>query len=181
MPPFLDRLWSRVRAAVAPVPDISATLWLETLQRYPFLAALPLHDQAKLRALSALFLHHKQFHGAHGLVVTDAMAIDIAAQACLPLLHWGDAASALGWYDDFVGIVVHPGEAVARRQTMDEAGVVHEHTEVLLGEAMERGPIMLCWRPAAVASAARPVTRPTWRSGPPMSAHARRRRWSRCR
>lgn len=115
MPPFLDRLWSRVRATVAPVPDISATLWLETLQRYPFLAALPLHDQAKLRALSALFLHHKQFHGAHGLVVTDAMAIDIAAQACLPLLHWGDAASALGWYDDFVGIVVHPGEAVARR------------------------------------------------------------------
>ena len=55
MPPFLDRLWSRVRATVAPVPDISATLWLETLQRYPFLAALPLHDQAKLRALSALF------------------------------------------------------------------------------------------------------------------------------
>ena len=145
MPPFLDRLWSRVRATVAPVPDISATLWLETLQRYPFLAALPLHDQAKLRALSALFLHRKQFHGAHGLVVTDAMAIDIAAQACLPLLHWGDAASALGWYDDFVGIVVHPGEAVARRQTMDEAGVVHEHTEVLLGEAMERGPIMLSW------------------------------------
>ena len=151
MPPFLDRLWSRVRAAVAPVPDISATLWLETLQRYPFLAALPLHDQAKLRALSALFLHHKQFHGAHGLVVTDAMAIDIAAQACLPLLHWGDAASALGWYDDFVGIVVHPGEAVARRQTMDEAGVVHEHTEVLLGEAMERGPIMLSWQHVADA------------------------------
>ena len=125
MPPFLDRLWRRVRATVAPVPDISATLWLETLQRYPFLAALPLHDQAKLRALSALFLHHKQFHGAHGLVVTEAMAIDIAAQACLPLLHWGDAASALGWYDDFVGIVVYPCEAVARRQTVDQAGVVH--------------------------------------------------------
>ncbi|MCL5740352.1 MAG: zinc-dependent peptidase, partial [Betaproteobacteria bacterium] len=83
--------------------------------------------------------------------VTDAMAIDIAAQACLPLLHWGDAASALGWYDDFVGIVVHPGEAVARRQTMDEAGVVHEHTEVLLGEAMERGPIMLSWQHVADA------------------------------
>ena len=53
MPPFLDRLWSRVRATVAPVPDISATLWLETLQRYPFLAALPLHDQATLRAPSS--------------------------------------------------------------------------------------------------------------------------------
>ena len=146
MPAFWNRLRRSLRATLAPVPDISATLWLQTLQRTPFLAALPLHDQAKLRALSALFLHHKQFHGAHGLVVTDAMAIDIAAQACLPLLHWGDAAQALGWYDDFVTIVVHPGEAVARRESMDEAGVVHHYTEVLAGEAMERGPIMLSWR-----------------------------------
>ena len=152
MPPFLNRLWRHVRSTVAPVPDISATLWLQTLQRYPFLAALSLHDQSKLRALSALFLHHKEFHGAHGLVVTDAMAIDIAAQACLPLLHWGDPAKALAWYDDFVGIVLHPGEAVARRKTMDEAGVVHEHTQVLLGEAMERGPIMLSWEHVANAT-----------------------------
>ena len=152
MPPLLNRLWRRVRATVAPVPDISATLWLQTLQRYPFLAALPLHDQAKLRALSALFLDQKEFHGAHGLVVTDAMAIDIAAQACLPLLHWGDPARALGWYDDFVGIVLHPGEAVARRQTVDDAGVVHEHTQVLLGEAMERGPVMLSWQHVANAT-----------------------------
>ena len=152
MPPLLNRLWRRVRTTVAPVPDISATLWLQTLQRYPFLAALPLHDQAKLRALSALFLHRKEFHGAHGLVVTDAMAIDIAAQACLPLLHWGDAAKALDWYDDFVTIVMHPGEAVARRQVTDEAGVVHEHTQVLLGEAMDRGPVMLSWEHVANAT-----------------------------
>ncbi|WP_422846054.1 zinc-dependent peptidase [Acidovorax sp. M2(2025)] len=152
MPPLLNRLWHRVRATVAPVPDISATLWLQTLQRYPFLAALPLHDQAKLRALSALFLDQKEFHGAHGLVVTDAMAIDIAAQACLPLLHLGEAAEALAWYDDFVTIVVHPSEAVARRQVVDEAGVVHEHSQVLLGEAMERGPVMLSWPHVANAA-----------------------------
>ena len=42
MPPLLNRLWRRVRATVAPVPDISATLWLQTLQRYPFLARLSL-------------------------------------------------------------------------------------------------------------------------------------------
>lgn len=152
LPAFVHRLWNRVRATVAPVPAISAALWVQTLQRYTFLAALPLHDQAKLRALSALFLHHKQFHGAHGLIVTDAMAIDIAAQACLPLLHWGDPAQALDWYDDFVTIVLHPGEAVARRQTVDEAGVVHEQTQVLLGEAMERGPIMLSWQHIANAT-----------------------------
>jgi Mlc titration factor MtfA (ptsG expression regulator) len=151
MPPILNRLWSRVRATVAPVPDISADLWLQTLQRYPFLAALSLQEQGKLRALSALFLDQKEFHGAHGLVVTDAMAIDIAAQACLPLLHLGDGTKVLDWYDDFVTIVVHPGEAVARRQTVDAAGVVHEHTQVLLGEAMERGPVMLSWQHIANA------------------------------
>ena len=142
---FLNHLARRVRAAVAPVPDIGAELWLQTLGRHPFLAALPLQDQAKLRALSALFLQRKEFSGAHGLVVTDAMAVAIAAQACLPLLHWGAPDKALAWYDDFVGIVVHPAEALARRKSVDEAGVVHHYHEVLLGEAMEHGPVMLSW------------------------------------
>ncbi len=145
MPRFLSRLARRVRSAVAPIPDIGADLWLQTLNRYPFLAALPLQEQAKLRALSALFLHRKEFSGAHGLVVTDAMAVAIAAQACLPLLHWGEPGKALAWYDDFVGIVVHPAEALARRKAVDEAGVVHHYDEVLLGEAMENGPVMLSW------------------------------------
>ena len=142
---FLTRLARRIRATVAPVPDIGAELWLQTLGRHPFLAALPLQNQAKLRALSALFLQRKEFSGAHGLVVTDAMAVAIAAQACLPLLHWGKPEHALAWYDDFVGIVVHPAEALARRKAVDEAGVVHHYHEVLLGEAMEHGPVMLSW------------------------------------
>ncbi|MFT3812123.1 MAG: zinc-dependent peptidase [Acidovorax sp.] len=154
---MLQRLWNRLRATVAPVPDISAELWLHTLARYPFLAALPLHDQAKLRALAALFLQHKEFTGAHGLEVTDAMAVAIAAQACLPLLHLGDPRRALAWYDDFVTIVVQPGDALARRTSVDEAGVVHDYTEVLMGEAMERGPVMLSWQAVSQAgeSAAR--------------------------
>ncbi len=146
---FWNRLRNKLRATFAPVPDIPARLWLQTLARYPFLAALPLEQQAKLRALAALFLDRKQFHGAHGLMVTDAMAIDIAAQACLPLLHWGRPKKALGWYDDFVTIVVHLGEAVARRKSTDAAGVVHQYTEVLAGEAMARGPVMLSWQHVA--------------------------------
>ena len=144
--PLLQRAWNRLRASVAPVPDISAALWPHTLGQYPFLAALTLPEQAKLRALAALFLQRKEFTGAHGLEVTDAMAVAIAAQACLPLLHLGAPRDALAWYDDFVGIVVHPGDALARRTTTDEAGVVHHYHEVLLGEAMERGPVMLSWQ-----------------------------------
>lgn len=139
------RAWNRLRALVAPVPEISAALWLQTTGRYPFLAALSLSEQARLRALSALFLQRKQFTGAHGLVVSDAMAVAIAAQACLPLLHWGAPRKALAWYDDFVGIVVHPADALAHRQVQDASGVVHQYHEVLQGEAMEHGPIMLSW------------------------------------
>ncbi len=145
----LRRWWQRlahaVRRRVAPVPAIPPALWLQTLQHHPFLSALTLQEQAKLRALSALFLQRKQFHGGQGLVVTDAMAVAIAAQACLPLLHWGTPAQALGWYGDFVTIVVHSGAVVARRRTTDAAGVVHHYDEHLVGEAMERGPVMLSW------------------------------------
>ncbi|KQR55353.1 zinc-dependent peptidase [Acidovorax sp. Leaf160] len=155
LPHALRRLANRVRATLAPVPDIDVPLWLQTVRRYPFLARLSAEEQSKLRALSALFLQRKEFTGAHGFEVTDAMAVAIAAQACLPLLHWGDPARALAWYDDFVGIVVHPGEALARRQAVDEAGVVHDYDEVLLGEAMERGPVMLSW--PAVDGAGRPL------------------------
>jgi len=139
------RLIHRLVALVAPTRPIGDALWLPTVARYPFLARLALEDQAKLRALAALFLRQKEFTGARGLAITDEMAVAIAAQACLPLLHWGEPRQALAWYDDFVGIVVHPTEALAHRETMDAAGVVHHYNEVLLGEAMEHGPVMLVW------------------------------------
>ncbi|MBY0454829.1 MAG: zinc-dependent peptidase [Burkholderiaceae bacterium] len=134
-----------VRAGVLAAPDIPDALWLPTLAHYPFLAALSAPQAEQLRHLSAAFLARKEFYGSHGLVVTDAMAVQIAAQACLLLLHWGRGTEALGWYDDFVGIVLYPGQALARRRAVDAAGVVHHYTEVLVGEAMERGPIMLSW------------------------------------
>jgi len=128
--------WWRRRTA-RPIPD---ALWNEALAAYPFLSDRPPQDLARLRDLAARFLAGKEFHGAQGLAITDSMAVAIAAQAVLPVLHLG-----LDWYDDFVGIVVHPDQVVARRTSQDEAGVVHEWDEVLAGEAMERGPVMLSW------------------------------------
>jgi len=100
----------------------------------------------RLRELSTLFLADKEFSGASGLQVTDAMAVAIAAQACLPVLELG-----LGCYGRFVGIVVHPDPVAARRETMDEIGVVHRFTEELSGEAMDGGPLMLAWSDVAEA------------------------------
>jgi len=82
------------------------------------------------------------------------MALAVATQACLPLLHLApgtDAATVLRWYDDFVGIVLHPGEVLARREVTDDDGVVHHYRETLTGEAMEGGPVMLSWSDVADA------------------------------
>ncbi|MDR1967812.1 MAG: zinc-dependent peptidase [Burkholderiaceae bacterium] len=141
LPRWLRRLLDRP----APIPD---ALWQATLSRYPFLARLSPPERERLRCLAMHFLQRKQFTGAHGLTVTDAMAVAVAAQACLPLLHLGppnEPQQALRWYDDFVGIVMHPDSAIARRQVMDPAGVMHHYDEVLSGEAMHRGPVMLSW------------------------------------
>ena len=101
--------------------------------------------------MSAEFLRDKEFHGAHGFVITDEVALAVAAQAVLPVLH---LPGGLAWYDDFVGIVMHSAEVVAQRKTVDEAGVVHEYEEVLAGEAMDRGPVMLSWQDVLASSIA---------------------------
>ena len=137
--------WLRRRGAPPALPD---ALWERMLRAYPFLVERAGADVARLRALSARFLRDKEFHGTEGLAITDEIALAIAAQAVLPVLHLG-----LNWYDDFVGIVVHSDQVVARRTVTDETGVVHAYDEVLAGESMEGGPVMLNWHDVAHAGA----------------------------
>ena len=120
------------------IPD---ALWQLTLLRLPFLARRSPADQAEARRLATLFLAEKEWSGVGGLEVDDAMAVHIAAQAVLPVLRFG-----LAPYAGFVGIVVHADEVTARREVMDDDGVVHEYDETLAGEAMAGGPVMLSWR-----------------------------------
>ena len=141
------RWWHQRRDARAlrqrAIPD---ALWLDTLHRLPFLKYRPLADLLQLRADCARFLDRHEFSGASGLVVTDEMAVAVAAQACLPVLHLDLTA-----YDGFVGIVMHPGEVRAQRQWTDEDGVCHEGHEDLAGEAMPGGPVMLAWSEVAAS------------------------------
>ena len=133
--------YARLRGAPRPIPE---PLWRATVAHYPFLAALGTAEQQRLRSLTSRFLADKEFAGAHGLEVSDAMAVAIAAQACLPVLHIG-----LKVYNDFKGIIVHSGPMLARRHTTDAAGVVHQYSEVLAGEAMQGGPVTLSWEDVA--------------------------------
>lgn len=120
--------------------EIPAELWAPVLARYPFLARRSAEELSELRRLTTLFLRRKEFTGAGGFEITDEVAVAVAAQACLPVLRLG-----LEFYDGFVGIVIHGDQVVARREVIDEAGVVHHYDEVLAGEAMEGGPVTLSW------------------------------------
>jgi MtfA peptidase len=125
------------------IPD---QLWALTLARFPFLALRSSEDLRELREMATLFLARKEFTAPGDSPVTDEMAVAVAAQACLPVLKLG-----LDWYDGFVGIVIHPDAVWARREHVDEIGVVHEFDEELAGEAMDGGPLMLSWRDVADA------------------------------
>jgi len=157
---LLRSLQSWLPRSIRPTPPIDDALWRRTVKALPFLTELSPKERERLRTLCGHFLQEKEFHGAHGLRITDAMALSIAAQACLPLLHMGlpsgalapDPLQVLDWYSDFVGIVVQPGAAVAQREVTDGVGVVHRYSEVLAGEAMDRGPVMLSWQDVARAA-----------------------------
>jgi Mlc titration factor MtfA (ptsG expression regulator) len=137
---LLDRL---ARGPVA-VPD---ALWDSTLASVPFLARLTAAERARLRACAGQLLGSKQMSGAAGLELTAAMQLNIAVQACLPILHLG-----LDWYRGWSSIVVYPGEFLVPRSITDEAGVVHEYTEPISGEAWDGGPVLLSWDDAQRAS-----------------------------
>ena len=157
----LHKLWLRCCSAAqgrTAAPTIPEALWQQTLLDYPFLQQLSNRECQQLRLLCSVFLQRKQFTGAQGLEITDAMAVAIAAQACVLLLAWGAPHHALRWYDDFVGIVVYPQDMQVRRTIQDAAGVVHHVELSLQGEAMERGPIALSWsavqHPSSVSAGA---------------------------
>jgi MtfA peptidase len=155
---WLSRIGARLRAAsykrTLQRRAISDALWQSTLGHLPFLQTISPLDLQRLHHLASLFLDRKEFSGAQGFVVTDAQAVMVAAQACLPILHIAPPDRpdlALRWYDGFVGIVLHAGEVRARRMETDEAGVVHSWQENLTGETVHGGPLMLAWSDVVAA------------------------------
>ena len=148
----MKRWFDRLRARLhRPAPAIGDGLWQHALHEFPFLPRSHSAQSLELRSLAQQFLADKEFHGAAGLAITDTMAVAIAAQACLPVLGIAAPRRGLDWYGDFVGIVVYPGTVRARRETVDDNGVVHQYHEEIRGEAMHQGPVMLSWQDVAGA------------------------------
>ena len=138
--------WFRRGARAAPVP-IEADLWHRATSAWLFMRGLAPADNERLRELCARFLAAKQFSGTHGLEVTDAMRVEIAAQACILVLELG-----IEWYAGWSDVIVYPSQFMPEREVVDEAGVVHLTRDPMAGEAWLGGPVILSYEDVALAA-----------------------------
>jgi len=119
---------------------IDDAMWRRAKKQLPFLHGLSADEERRLKEFAVVFLAEKQFAPVRGLVLSDEDRIEIALQACLPVLELG-----LDWYDGWVGIVVHPSDFKVQRAETGEDGVVHEWDDELAGESWPGGPVVLSW------------------------------------
>ncbi len=95
----------------------------------------------RLRERVGEFLARKSFSAAGEHTLDDSQCLAIAAMACLPVVDLG-----IDWLDGWSEIVVYPDVFRVRREDHDEdSGVVTEGDDELIGEAWERGPVILSW------------------------------------
>lgn len=99
--------------------------------------------RAKLRRLTQVFVHEKNWEGCADLELTDEMRVTIAAQACLLIAGRDDLD-----YDHVQSILVYPDAYLAQTAHHAQSGVVIEHGEPRLGEAWWRGPVIVSWNGA---------------------------------
>ena len=148
-----------VLGALLAVLAIAGWPWLQSLrrgrlQRHPFPAAwrrilkrhvplvrqLPVDLQLQLKQRMQVFIAEKPFIGCQGLIVTEAMRVVIAAQACLLLLnrpaeHFGNLRQVL----------LYPGAFVVDKVHHAAGGVLRDERQVLAGESWSQGQVVLSW------------------------------------
>src|SRR5690606_3062559 len=113
-------------------------------------------ERQRLSQLVQVFIADKHWEGCGGLTLTDEIRVTIAGQACLLVLGTCDAIRG-DLYSNVETILVYPSTVVPRRvrePATEAPGVVHPVLP-LIGEAHERGPVILTWD-AVRRSARRP-------------------------
>jgi Mlc titration factor MtfA (ptsG expression regulator) len=136
---------ARLRDRLKPAPRIGDADWDALIGASALFARLSAAERAQLRALAERFLARKTFSAAAGHALTGEQCLAIAALACLPVLHLG-----FDWLAGWREVIVYPGEFRVKREHHDErSGVVTEGEDDLIGEAWERGPLILSWADVA--------------------------------
>ena len=119
---------------------IPMELWEPVKDSCSVLQGLSAVEFAHLRELVTMFLYKKRFTGVNGLQVTPEIMLNIAAQACLPILKLD-----LEYYSGWIEIILYPNAFRIARDKTDSDGIVHHEESTLRGESWSRGPIVLSW------------------------------------
>ena len=99
-------------------------------------------EQRRLCDLVQIFVAEKHWEGCGGLVLDDEMRVTIAGHACLLVLNLEHDL-----YRNVQTILVYPSTVIPKRvdEPMFAAPSVVRSAMPLLGEAHQRGPIILTW------------------------------------
>ena len=129
--------WRLNRVLARPMPPAWRAILLANI---PIYARMSGELQHQLDKRVQQFLFEKKFVGCAGLEVDDEMRLSIAGQACLLLLN---RASRV--YPDLHTVLVYPSAFMVPRKQVDDAGVVTEAPQHLLGESWGDGRVILSW------------------------------------
>ena len=129
--------WRLQRVLARPMPPA----WQAILRsNIPVYSRMSGDLQHQLDKLVQQFLFKKKFVGCAGLEVDDEMRLTIAGQACLLLLNRPTRV-----YPELHTVLVYPAAFMVPRKHVDEAGVVTEARQDLLGESWGDGRVILSW------------------------------------
>jgi Mlc titration factor MtfA (ptsG expression regulator) len=128
----------RRRIHARPLPDE----WLKTLNRtVGFFRRLSAADRTELLGHTQVFLAEKRLEGCGGLELTDDIAVTIAAQACLLLLH-----RKTDYFPRLVTILVYPSSYTVQENRPIQEHIWEEGASIRLGEtARQLGSMVLAW------------------------------------
>lgn len=137
-------LKNRRRAKLMQTPLPQA--WRECIDRNaPLCSRLPAPLRAELEGRVQVFLAEKEFEGCAGQPITDEVRVTVAALACRLLLN-----RKTDYFPRMGSILVYPNAFRVKHRHVDEHGFETEIDEENLGEAWERGSVILSWEDALI-------------------------------
>lgn len=129
----------RRRLLETPFPEAWNTILSKNLVHFSYLNE---EERRHLRELTQVFVAERYWEGCGGLELDDEIRVTIGAQACLLLLGLDH-----GLYRNVETILVYPSTVLPKRavEPMFAAPVIVNPVVPLIGEAHQRGPIILAW------------------------------------
>ena len=120
------------------LPPPGDDLWQWAISEHPILHGLTSEEQRQLRELSQRLLRHRQIITLGEVEATPELRLSIAVQATLPVLKLG-----LSWYRGWGSLYLSAEEYQYEDLEVDAAGVVHEISETVSGQALPLGSVVL--------------------------------------